>query len=615
MPLGGYCSESMTVCAAPVRRALLDFSRSMMLHMSVLIIPLLLLLLNVAQAESPILSSDAYITRCIGTALSPEEPAGCELKLVVELTFDDSTLAFPSLEQTTTVQNVSNYAAVQEDFNTPESGRTSEVALRGFIPSFVVAMSQSMLQIHYLLSYQRQYSNTMSEVLSDQRGTYLCNTPGTECSPYTTVDGNYVSSSMGLCCSCPDIECAMSATFCNSSMLGHFCFLTATSANLCLVNGSISYGGWTIGSPSPHFTLNVSMSGTPHGDVDFQMTADDDLLTKSTSTLKQISNDASFMYPTGVSNVAGQVLFTPSFPVDNERVAAGSTEWLILPPEYVSVDGRTCDKVGISFEAYYSTLGSCKEQWGHCLHNQLENFRTIDMDGAEQGKSGRYMAPYIGNFSRYVVSDQHYLTDHVVRAGLRLLQWTASADGLPFTLYPMEAVLEDVSVETSEQTIQVKLRSLSAYAGLFYVEVKNCTFAQVASVSDTGGAIVFARSALRQIALRGNAFASLTFETAGDEIGQRATCTVELRRSDNSLAGEKIVSWVVEWLATTKAPAQSEKVMRRARCQMYSLLDVKSIFVDVCIWKTFIWFASCLAFLGIISATSYFWEYLARYYT
>lgn len=97
--------------------------------------------------------------------------------------------------------------------------------------------------------------------------------------------------------------------------------------------------------------------------------------------------------------IKGKRLFRPSSPATDERVRAGSTEFMFLDSNLVTVDGSECNKVGTSYKAFATQVNACKLSIGTCLDGQLNDYRSMDLAMMAGGTTGSFMGPNYGNFT------------------------------------------------------------------------------------------------------------------------------------------------------------------------------------------------------------------------
>ena len=70
-------------------------------------------------------------------------------------------------------------------------------------------------------------------------------------------------------------------------------------------------------------------------------------------------------------------LAVPAQPPEHPRVQEGVKNWMIVDKTLVELDGLTCNKIGVSFEAFRTEYGACSNEPGSCLRNQLDDYYKV----------------------------------------------------------------------------------------------------------------------------------------------------------------------------------------------------------------------------------------------
>jgi hypothetical protein len=101
-----------------------------------------------------------------------------------------------------------------------------------------------------------------------------------------------------------------------------------------------------------------------------------------------------FQPPTPPNDYSIYYLVTPSYPESHSMVLEGPINWMIIPRNYFTLDGRDCDKIGVSYFAFRSQGGAstgCNLKVGECLHNQIYDYYIEDIQRLSAGKNVKYL--------------------------------------------------------------------------------------------------------------------------------------------------------------------------------------------------------------------------------
>ena len=67
---------------------------------------------------------------------------------------------------------------------------------------------------------------------------------------------------------------------------------------------------------------------------------------------------------------------------------------MILEREKFTLDGRECDKIGVSYYAFKTQGNKCDVEKGSCLNNQIYHFYNEDINNIINGKKSKYLLFY-----------------------------------------------------------------------------------------------------------------------------------------------------------------------------------------------------------------------------
>ena len=68
------------------------------------------------------------------------------------------------------------------------------------------------------------------------------------------------------------------------------------------------------------------------------------------------------------------IMLKPDRPKSDSRTYDPALKWLFLDKNLFDPTGKTCDKIGISYEAFYLQQDKCFVYDGTCLGNQIEDY-------------------------------------------------------------------------------------------------------------------------------------------------------------------------------------------------------------------------------------------------
>ncbi|KAL7707496.1 hypothetical protein N2W54_007401 [Lotmaria passim] len=562
----------------------------------------------------------ALVTYCEGSgggaAAAPSaELGGCQRKLVIDLTLDDSTVAGSVLETVVVVSTALHKAVFSKaEINAGATTTTTALSttLQVTMPPIRIAFRRGGVQMRYRLSYIREFAAALRERVRALRMAMSCDDGVTRCPSYTPISPTSSSSSsssssdsgsvavvtapLGVCCLCITVECTLNGALCNESMRTYFCFRSAAAGTICVNEEGVRYAGWSISAGTPYYAMSTEVSGAGITAATYPLTTDSTDLERGTSRMQLLQTSGVNVAAAGqLLNVSQRVLFIP---LSGERAAAGVAEWMLVPTSLVTASGKACDKVGVSAEHFYSlsSASQCNAQRGTCLANQLEDLRAADLAAVAQGGGGSYLAAYLGNFTQQSSGTQRYLLDEVERSGGATLRWSVNADALAFTPVPITGSLIAATYAVGAARVSVAVSNPNVFAGFYYVAVGNCS--DSTRVIHCGGgddddddddATQECVASLLVRGLDGGVAAVVTADfqvwSATGVVSRAASCTVALRDAVNVTLDTARVEWTVETTTTTTTPP----VTKAQRCQHCAFSDLRCLFSGVCEWQMLVW--------------------------
>jgi len=98
-----------------------------------------------------------------------------------------------------------------------------------------------------------------------------------------------------------------------------------------------------------------------------------------------------FLPSTEIRSFSNYYLLIPSYPSNHPMVIQGPLNWLLIPKEYFSLDGRECNKIGVSYSAFRNQQNRCLMRIGDCLNNQISDLFNSDLNRLSKGKPSNFI--------------------------------------------------------------------------------------------------------------------------------------------------------------------------------------------------------------------------------
>ncbi|RNF24673.1 generative cell specific-1 [Trypanosoma conorhini] len=423
-------------------------------------------------AEGVLLASSSieYCDRVSGTELLP-----CEKKMVVTLSVDNAQAA-----------GVEEFVLLQDAV---DKTRGTGKELARFEP-IRLTTKKSRVQYRYPLFYERNFNSKPYEeqIPTEIIGCDDGSSPEATCGVVLDAAGEPIPYSGGFCCRCG--MCQLLGICPPDSRGLHVCnvFGEASLAS-CLRFGELWYSGYSIGSPSAWYRLEVTLTAGSSTEAKKAKQASfelgPDVISGSSAEFGAWAKLVGDFMPAETPLLLSEkMLFVPNFPRNHKLVLAGPPEWLLLDKHRVSMQGRECNKVGVSYEAFGSQGSRCQLQRGSCLADQLEDYRLSDMAVEAKGGRGQYMARFFGDFALSTAnSTDTPILSYWMRGSLAtMVTIVISADRLKYVLSvsPGEIVATEVSKSTIEAAsrdgvLAVTVRNTGSITAQYTLGVGNCS--------------------------------------------------------------------------------------------------------------------------------------------
>nr|CCC94129.1 conserved hypothetical protein [Trypanosoma congolense IL3000] len=404
----------------------------------------------------------------------------CERKLVVTLSVDS--------EQTAGAEEV---IFLREALD--KTGNRKEK--RVFVEPIRLVTIKSAVHYRYPVYYVQNFNAKPYEQQLTTTAMEWCKDYNESASPTCGLardsSGRVIPYSQGFCCSCG--ACELSGICRPKSRGASKCSIIGNTGKAsCLRFGNMWYSGYNIGRGTVWYRLQVGLTtqGAVSGDGvvkpnQHMLSLGPDTITASSAefgvSARLIGDFAPSEMPLDLTN---KMLFAPAVPRTHERVRAGHNEWIFLDKHLVSVHGRECNRVGVSYEGFATQGGRCSALPGACLANQLDDYRGLDLKSESEGRKGHYMARFFGEFKTdsHSNSSAPRITYQTRNSLATMVTITILADKLKFVLSVSPGTIVNVTVSGTNvasysrgNTVTINVLNTGDVEAQYTVGVGNCT--------------------------------------------------------------------------------------------------------------------------------------------
>jgi len=323
------------------------------------------LLSSFKLSDSALLAA-GKVEQCINEG--PESELDCDTKVVVTLTLANDQGEVESVS-TSVLTEIEDTDGVTRTLSEPWS----------------ITLSKSDVFIRYPLQYIQTFHAKPTEVVIETTPSVFgfggcIDDPDPSSNPTCEfareeTSGHIITDSQGFCCSCSTIGVE------TIRGLDGTCSLLGSDAETahCLSfdeDGDRWYSAYSMLEHETFFTILITVyRGSGDGMVqetialspsNTQGTSEDGNL-----VVRLLGDLVSYTSPMSMDN---EYFFIPSEPADDPRVINWVSNAMIIDKNAVTLDGRECDKIGVSYSAFRSQANECEKQQGECLNNQLEDY-------------------------------------------------------------------------------------------------------------------------------------------------------------------------------------------------------------------------------------------------
>ncbi len=335
----------------------------------------------------------------------------------------------------------------------------------------------------YPLRYVQTTNNQPKEIDIDRTLTEWCDdsaTPAATCGVARDAAGNIVPYSQGFCCSF--LQTGRFRSGSASSLFG-----TAFSAS-CLRFDDIWYDVYDIGLSQTVFDVFVNVSFVNSTTGQQQNSS----IVLSTSNLIDVSDDGSVsaqLVGQFASFQAVPVLgqtsryFYPARPVGGARQREGFAGSMIVPLSMIDLTGRSPNKIGASYEAFFNQPQGCVNPAGSGLQGQLDSLYKADKQRIANGLSPEYLSSVFGptlTLKNNPRDSSRYLYYPVAQPPNVVVTLTINADDIAFIQNSSpgkitSAFVNPFETQSKEGVMRVLISNIGRVRASYFVGVGNCS--------------------------------------------------------------------------------------------------------------------------------------------
>jgi hypothetical protein len=292
------------------------------------------------------------------------------------------------------------------------------------LDTVTVTLQKSQIVVRYPLVYKRTFNAKPKEIVLTRSadGTpynFLTNpcqdgtSPSAACGFATDYAGQNIPYSQGFCCRCSltDYLAGQNTLSRSGLQCSLFDSSNAQSAH-CLRFGPLWYSAFSMGTPIIEFTIDVivdhcaSDRNNSCGSTLIQLSpsvpshcatlAKGGGRNVSTSCDLLVSLEGDLASYTGLKDFSNHLLFIPSGCDDHSQCGSRLDEpdRVMIIPTAATTSGAECNKIGVSYEAFYAQSQRCGVLISSCLGNQIDDLYQADADKEQAGLAGNYYAKY-----------------------------------------------------------------------------------------------------------------------------------------------------------------------------------------------------------------------------
>ncbi|BFI31942.1 protein MpGCS1 [Marchantia polymorpha subsp. ruderalis] len=363
-----------------------------------------------------------------------------------------------------------------------------------------ITMYKSDIYVQYPLQFLQSFNGNPHEVESfahNCKDDSKDKTPN--CGWLYNKAGEKVKDSQGFCCLCTvkdklppwlggESLPRRSKQDCNSTLLSFLNLLPwrRRGSAHCLRYSTQWYPTYQVGLSNQTFTIRIKtdlahssreVSSLSQNFDSVEVTSHLRVDINSRRTMKGKLQAFSIMN-TEPPDLADQYL---SIPYEKGKIdlTTNTSKWLTLPKSFYTLDGRDCDKIGISHSAFRLQPQPCNHGFQSCCSNQLDKFAKDESERLANGETPLYAVSRHGKvFASHQThnSTLNLLTNQTVTS---LLTLEVKADDLKYFVHRspgkiMEASFESTQTHLSGGLLKVEILNAGKKTANFTLHTEEC---------------------------------------------------------------------------------------------------------------------------------------------
>jgi hypothetical protein len=415
-----------------------------------------------------VLSSSAVET-CFrdGTEIDPVSGLNCSSKLIVLMSIENGDLG-------------------TTEFQATLQGANANGSSSSFAEPLKIKLSKTPVEVVYPLVYHRSVNGKPREDVMQlgwqlappacEDGTHEKPSCGWQKDPL----GNNIAYSNGFCCRC-SIEEVFNKDDTHRGLLDCAPMGKKMSSAHCLRFGDTWWDLFEVEPSTINYKINVEVSGRGlPTTLNLSMDHSTPFFTNPLATLSgRIVGD--FGTPTSYPNYESYFLAIQRDPPLDPIVLGGVKNWLLIPKSMVDLTGTGCDKIGVSFQGFYSQASRCSLQAGSCLNNQLDDLWISDNDLRSANRTPKFMLQRWGNFKQDVDTSRQFDLRFLPRGITNtLFTLTVKADSIRFITNKSTGVIAGATILdfftfSRDGILYVVLFNTGMLTATYFTTVTECT--------------------------------------------------------------------------------------------------------------------------------------------
>ena len=395
-----------------------------------------------------------------------EDELKCDSKIVLSLTIQNA-----ELENT---DYISTYLTNVTDSN----GNIKTLS-----NPYKITISKSPVSVNYNCVYLQDfnYHPTETVIASD---IWTCADGDKASSPtcgwQKDSDGNNIEYSQGFCCQC---ELSQIIGTSDETLRGKSCKVLNLGVNSatahCLRYDELWFSAYEVNTYSLSYTIKVNIINSVNAS-DYQtltLTPSNTISsTEDGAILVKLIGD--FLPLDGLpQDYSSYYLLTPSYPESNIFVVEGSLYWMLVKNTMFTLDGRECDKIGVSYYAFKTQGSKCQVNRGSCLNNQIYDLINEDLDLMQNNQSPKYLLSFdtTKKWSFYSYSKLNKKLSYTLSGNINtLITIELKADEIKYVVNVSKGQIDSVIIGNFEAMsnngiMQVMITNIGKLTATFYI--------------------------------------------------------------------------------------------------------------------------------------------------